>query len=442
MRLRVSLSAVCALACVAAAVSPAFAQSSAQTATQADPSSESATLKVDARLVVVPVTVRDNKDHFLRTLTKDDFTLTADGTPQTIRYFDREDDLPLTVGLLVDVSGSQRTVLDAERTASSAFLDGMLTPGRDRAFVVQFGKSADLLADVTPSLPKLQAGLQKIEADADGRPSFRNGDPNDPNDTGSGNSGSGNGGNGGSGNGGYGGGNGGYGGGRRGGNGGGQSRGYGGGGTVLYDAVYLSSNEILKKAPTSPVASKAVAAADAPAKPEAASGPSRKALILLTDGDDRGSKESLTDAIEAAQRTDATVYAIYYKGEEDHGGGGGYPGRFPGMGGGGGRGGGGFPGGGGRSGGGGGGNRERVDGKKILERMADETGGRVYEVTKKMPLTEIYRQIAEELRSQYRLGFSPANNEAGYHKLVVDAPKQKKVILQARDGYYTGGDQK
>ena len=87
-------------------------------------------------------------------------------------------------------------------------------------------------------------------------------------------------------------------------------------------------------------------------------------------------------------------------------------------------------------------NRERVDGKKILERMADETGGRVYEVSKKMPLSEIYRQIAEELRSQYRLAFSPADNEAGYHKVLVDVPKQKKLILQARDGYYTGGEQK
>ncbi|SEC13379.1 VWA domain-containing protein [Terriglobus roseus] len=414
-------SALSVLLCAAATLPHALAQS----ATQADPASQTTTLKVDARLVVVPVTVRDNKDHFIRTLAKDDFTLTVDGKPQSIRYFDREDDLPLTVGLLVDVSGSQRTVLDSERTASSAFLDGMLTPGRDRAFVVQFGKSADLLADVTPSLPRLQAGLQKIEADTDSRPSFRNGDPNDsgnsndPNDTGSGN-------------------NGGYGGrrGGRGGQGGGSSR---GGGTVLYDAVYLSSNEVLKKAPTAPAESKAVAGSDASAKSTVTSGPSRKAIILLTDGDDRGSKESLTDAIEAAQRTDATIYAIYYKGEEDHGGGGGgFPGHIPGMGGGG-RGGGGFPGGGGRTGGGGGGER-RVDGKKILERMADETGGRVYEVSKKLPLTEIYRQIAEELRSQYRLGFSPGNNEPGYHKLIVDTPKQKKVILQARDGYYTGGE--
>ena len=70
--------------------------------------------------------------------------------------------------------------------------------------------------------------------------------------------------------------------------------------------------------------------------------------------------------------------------------------------------------------------------------MADETGGRVYEVTKKMPLADIYKEIAEELRSQYRLGFSPANTEDGFHRVDVDIPKQKKLILQARNGYYTG----
>ncbi len=375
-------------------LSPSLSQLVAQTPTPT-------TLNVTANLVVVPVTVRDTKEKLVPTLKREDFTLTVDGKPQAIRYFDREDDLPLTVGLLVDVSGSQRTVLDAERTASAAFLDGMLKPGRDQAFVVQFGHSADLLADITPSLPKLQAGLQKIDADAD-RPSFRSGDPQDTSqDSGSGDQGNNSGGRGGSG--------------RRAGGRGGSSA---GGGTVLYDAVYLSSDEVLKKVPSK-------------------GGQTRKAIVLLTDGDDRGSKESLTEAIEAAQRTDATLYAIYYRGEESHGfGGGGYPGGRGGGGGfpggrGGGFPGGGYPGGGGRGG-------ERVDGKKILERMAGETGGRVYEVTKKMPLSDIYKEIAEELRSQYRLGFSPANTDEGFHRVEVDVPKGKKLVLQARNGYYTG----
>lgn len=358
---------------------------------------ETQTLNVDARLVVVPVTVRDNKEKLVRTLTKDDFTLTVDAKSQNIRYFDKDNNLPLTLGLMVDVSGSQHTVLDAERTASSSFLDNMLQADRDKAFIIQFGHQADLLADVTGSMPKLQAALQKIDTDRE-KPQFNQ---DDRNDNSSGNSGN----------------NGGYGEGRHGGGrgqGGGGQRGGAGGGTLLYDAVYLASTEILPK----------------PAKDAKTTGPTRRALILLTDGDDRGSRESLTDAIEAAQRADFTVYAIYYKGEQDHSGfGNGFPGRFPG-----GR--GGFPGGGGRM--DDQGNREHNDGKKILQRMTEETGGRMFEVTKKYTVADIYKDIAEELRSQYRLGFSPVNNDDGYHRLTIDIPKQKKLILQYRDGYYTG----
>jgi VWFA-related protein len=183
----------------------------------------------------------------------------------------------------------------------------------------------------------------------------------------------------------------------------------------------------------------------------------RKALILLTDGVDSGSKESLTAAIEAAQRADAILYAIYFKGDEGRrdddrssrggggrfpGGGGGYPGgggRFPG--------GGGYPGGGGNGGPGGGGQRgpgsNRPDGKKILQRMAEETGGRFFEVTKKQTTAQIYTQIAEELRAQYLLGYTPDKDTAadGYHQIDLtlrDAGKQKNLTIQTRDGYYTG----
>jgi len=358
------------------------------------------TLNVNARLVVVPVTVRDTKEKLIPNLTKDDFTLTVDAKPQPIRYFDKENNLPLTLGLMVDVSGSQRTVLDAERTASSSFLDTMLQPDRDSAFVIQFGRQTDLLADVTSSMPKLQAALQKIDSDHE-KPQFNQDDRNDNSNSqdNTSNPGSGRG----------------YGQGRHGGGrGSGGQHGNGGGGTALYDAVYLASTEVLPK----------------PAKDAKPTGPTRRALILLTDGDDRGSRESLTDAIEAAQRANFSVYAIYYKGEQDHSGfGNGFPGHFP-------DGRGGFPGGGGRT--GGADQRDHNDGKKVLQRMTEETGGRMFEVTKKYTVADIYKDIAEELRSQYRLGFSPVNNDDGYHRLTIDIPKQKKAILQYRDGYYTG----
>ncbi len=408
--LLLTASALTAQGTAAPQAAPATPPANAATANAAT------TISVSARLVVVPVTVREKKGALVPNLHKEDFALSEDGTAQTIRYFDHDNNAPLTLGLLVDVSGSQRTVLDDERTASSAFLDTLLQPDRDKAFVVQFGHQADMLADVTTSLPKLQAGLKKIDADTD-RPQFNGGGGNGGSTSGgSGNSGSndpaddpqsndpqGNRGGGGSGRSG------------RGGRGGAN-----GAGTVMYDAIFLASDEVIGKQQN------------------------RKALILLTDGDDRGSKESIGSAIEAAQRADTAVYAIYYKGESPrgggfgNGGGGGRGGGFPGGRGGFPGGGGGYPGGGGQGGGRGGGGESRVDGKKILERIADETGGRVFTVSKKEPLTDIYKQIAEELRSQYRLGFSPTDHSDGYHKIIVDLPKDKKSTIQAREGYYTG----
>ena len=196
-------------------------------------------------------------------------------------------------------------------------------------------------------------------------------------------------------------------------------------GTTLYDALFLSSDEILAKQT------------------------GRKALVILSDGDDRGSKESLASAIEAAQRADVIVYAIYFKGKEGGYGnqsngrpGGGYPG--------GGRGGIGFPGGGGGRGGGGPGRpgkrtthiRQPPDGRKILERMANETGGRMFEVKGKETVASIYTQIGEELRAQYRLGYTPdeATASDGYHQIDLTLAKSspKDLTIQTRDGYYTG----
>jgi VWFA-related protein len=197
-----------------------------------------------------------------------------------------------------------------------------------------------------------------------------------------------------------------------------------GGGTTLYDATFLASDELMSKQK------------------------GRKAVIILSDGVDKGSKETLTQSIEAAQRADTIIYAIYFKGKEggeqrdDRSRGGGFPGggRFPGGGGGypGGRG-GGYPGGGSGRGGGGGGGTDHVDGKKILERMAQETGGRLFEVTKKQTVAQIYDQIAQELRAQYRLGYTPDQATAadGYHQIDLTTHK-KDLFVQTRDGYYTG----
>lgn len=350
--------------------SPLFAQNQQAPAT---------TLHVNVKVVTMAVTVRDKHGAIVPNLTKDDFTLAEDGRPQTIQYFNRDTNLPLTLGLLVDTSMSQRNVLDAERTASQHFLDQMLTDTRDKAFLIQFDREVDLLADVSPDKNKLRAAIDQL-----GAPQFSN--ASDSQDTSGG------------------------------------SHRIGGGGTMLYDAIYLASDELMKKQ----------------------SG--RKALVVLTDGVDRGSKETLFSAIEAAQRADTVIYAIYFKGEEGHNNNGGFPGggHRGGMGG-------GYPGGGYPGGGGGwpggGGNRggsrptegSKIDGKKVLEQVCGETGGRMFEVTKKESVDQIYSSIAEELRAQYILGYTPdkKSTDTGYHKITLTA-KKKDLFVQTRQGYYAG----
>ncbi|MGB9074087.1 MAG: VWA domain-containing protein [Terriglobales bacterium] len=348
------------------------------------------TMSVDVKVVTLPVTVRDNHGQIVRNLTKDDFLLEEDGHPQTIRYFSQEANLPLRLGLLVDTSLSQRNVLDQERTASKSFLDQMLTGAKDQAFLIHFDHEVELLQDLTSSRDKLQSALALLQASRYDRDSGGGGEsPRDSHP--------------------------------------GGSRGMrDGGGTLLYDAVFLASDELMKKQQ------------------------GRKALIILSDGVDRGSKESLQSAIEAAQRADTVVYSIFFA-DKHHKEGGGF-GRPIGGGGmgqpGGGWPGGGWPGGGGPGGGGpgggghrGGGQRHpeeaRPDGKKILEQISKETGGGSYEVSKKQTVDQIYASIAEELRTQYSLGYTPdkANVAAGYHKISLTT-KQKNLAVQTRDGYY------
>jgi VWFA-related protein len=349
------------------------------------------TIAVDARLVNLPVIVRDKKGALIQNLTKDDFVLQVDGKPQTIRYFDKDTNLPLTLGLLVDTSLSQRAVIDEERTASSTFLDQMLTTPKDKAFIIQFARQTELLQDLTSSHPLLQAALREI--DTPGKGTSAASDDN---------------------------------------NGGGGGRRHGGG-TVLFDALFLASDELMSKQT------------------------GRKAIIILSDGGDNGSKETFEKSIEAAQRADTIIYAIYFKGEQPHqdypqhgGRGGGYPGGgypgggYPGGGyPGGGYPGGGYPGGGYPGGGNGGGNYPNrpssIEGKKNLERMAQQTGGRLFEVKKNQNVTQIYNQIAEELRAQYRLGYTPSQDAAaaGYHQIDLSL-HEKGLLIQTRDGYYTG----
>lgn len=359
------LGALCAS--ILASGLPLRAQQTA-TAQPTAPATAATTITVNAQLVNLPVIVRDKKGALVQNLTKADFALSVDGHPQTIRYFDKDNDLPLTLGLLVDTSGSVRSALEDERTASEAFLDQMMTApaGRtpDQAFLIQFAHEAELLQALTSSRPKLREALNQVGT---APPDERNGQ-NGNNSGGYGH----------------------HGGGR-----------HFGGGTTLYDAIFLASEDLMKKQQ------------------------GRKALVVLTDGEDRGSQETLASAVAAAQRAETVVYAIYFKGEQhSYGGhGGGFGGR------------GGFPGGGGQRGG-----ETHVDGKKVLEQITGQTGGRMFEVSGKQTFAAIYTQIAEELRSQYRLGYTPDTTTAaeGFHKIDLTTPNDRKLFVQTRDGYYSG----
>jgi VWFA-related protein len=354
-----------------------------------------ATLKIQAREVVLPVTVRDKHGALVSSLQKTDFTLTEDGRPQTIKSFTRETDLPFLLGLLVDTSRSVSGAMESERKAGGKFVDLMLpadpknAKAGDQAFLLHFDHEVELLEDFTNSRDKLHKELADMGPsraaqndtqgpetsgdDRSSRPSTRRG------------------------------------------------------GTQLYDAVFLASDELMKPKE------------------------GRKALVVFSDGADRGSKETLNDAIDAADRAGVAVYTIYFKGEQESNGfnngnpggrrggmGGGYPG-------------GGYPGGGGGYPGGGGGQRRPdtrseagVDGKKIMEKIAERTGGRFFEAKKKDNLDEIYGQIAEELRGQYLLTYTPdvVDNDGGFHKVALKASKDDLQVV-TREGYYApGGDSK
>jgi VWFA-related protein len=375
----VSLLALASAPAVIPAQQPAPAQSvSGQSA---------ATLKIQAREVVLPVTVRDKKGALVTSLQKGDFTLTEDGRPQTIKSFNKESNLPFRLGLLVDTGRSLSGALESERRAAGKFVDTMLpekpNPAPDQAFLIHFDREVELLEDFTTSRDKLHHELDGMGPSRGGQ------SPNDGPETS------------------------------------GDDRGggpppHGRRGTQLYDAIYLASDELMKPKD------------------------GRKALVVFSDGVDRGSKDTLNDAVDAADRAGVAVYTIYFKGEQEHGLSNGFPGS------GGHHGGGGYPGGGGGYPGGGGGGRRggegesSVDGRKILEKIAQRTGGRFFEAKKKDSLEEIYAQIAEELRGQYLLTYTPdvVDKEGGFHKIALKASKDDLTVV-TREGYYApGGDAK
>jgi VWFA-related protein len=297
-------------------------------------------IRVDVDLVNILFTVKAKKGGALiPNLEKNNFTVSEDGAPQTIQRFSRETDLPLTLGLLIDISASQERLIDIERQAAAAFFSSVIRP-KDEAFLISFGKSTDLLQDYTNSPRQLSAALRDLRGDGSGPVGIGPIPNSGPVPTV------------------------------------GTPK-----GTLLFDAIYLASSEKLKNEV------------------------GRKALILITDGADQGSTYDRRGAIEAAQRGDAIVYSIYYV---DHG--------F-------------YSGGGGISFGGG--------NEGDLRKISEETGGHVFSVSKKHPLDEIFKQIQDELRSQYSIGYSSTNpkRDGGFRHIEIKTDNSDNRV-QARAGYY------
>jgi len=330
------------------------------------------TFSTDVNVVSVFATVRDKNLKIVNSLAADDFILTEDGHPQKIQYFSQETDLPLTLGLLIDTSLSQRRVLDEEKDASYRFLDEVLRQEKDLTFLIHFDHDTELLQDLTSSRADLKRAMNAVRLPDDARPQMRQ-----PGQGGGGNYPSG--------------------------NGGGRQA-----GTTLYDAIFLASDDLMKKQH------------------------GRKALILLTDGVDQGSKTSLYESIRTAQRTDTLVYSILFTDPDAYG-----QQRQPvmsiggmGM---------------GRRGMGGQRNPQQQaaqhpDGKKILQQISRETGGGFFEVSKKESIEDIYRKIQEELRNQYSIGYVSDQGASGsMFRAISLTTKNKGMTVQAPEGYYPAG---
>jgi VWFA-related protein len=301
------------------------------------------TLKVNVNLVSLYFTVRDKHNGLVSTLTKNDCHILEDHQPQTIKNFSAESDLPLTLGILLDTSGSQENVLPLEQQAGGQFLRRILRQ-KDEAFLVTFDVNINLEQDFTNNPNQLIRAMDKAEINtaggngAAGVPGIGQG-PFPTNGTPK--------------------------------------------GTLLYDAVAQVSNDKLR------------------------SETGRKALILLTDGEDQGSVTKPSQAIEAAQKANAIVYVILIADR-------GFYGYSP----------------------------FGYTGEAQMKKLTEETGGRMINVGNNgKKLEEAFAQIEQELRTQYLASYTPANAklDGSYRKLDISC-QGEGLKVQARKGYYAVGE--
>ena len=299
-------------------------------------SAQETTIKVDVDLVNVLCSVRNKGNGLVGNLEKSDFHLFEDGKEMEIKYFTRETDLPLTIGMLVDTSKSQENLIEPESRAAYEFFKVVLRK-KDMAFLMQFGAEAELLQDNTNSAKMLQDGLRQLRLSVPVGGLHPGPVPTAQNQA----------------------------------------------GTIMFDAIYLAAGEKLKGEV------------------------GRKVIVVITDGDDTGSKTPRDKATEAAQKADSIIYFVDYEDPRYHGGG---FGTFT---------------------------IGRNSGNADMSRMSSETGGRVFRVDRKNTLDDIFKELQDEMRSQYSIGYtSPHSQKDGsYHKIEIKT-SNKDYKVQARKGYY------
>jgi VWFA-related protein len=280
-------------------------------------------IRIQVNLVNLFATVRDKHKAIVTGLKMDDFQVFEDGQPQEITNFSADSNLPITLGILMDTSGSESFMLSAEKDAGSRFLARVMRKG-DLAMVMTFDTDVDLLADFTEDRSRLDRAINRAQINAPGSGAIIAQGPLPSS---------------------------------------------GSGGTDFYDAVYLAAHDKLS------------------------SEAGRKAMVILTDAEDTGSRVKLQEAIEAAQRTDTVVHILLVAADGGDQG--------------------------------------------VAKRLTDETGGRMIVVRNEKNLEQAFDQISEELRSQYTISYVPSNkaHDGAYRKIRLDM-KNKDYSALTRRGYY------
>ncbi len=285
------------------------------------------TLKIGTNLVNLYFSARD-KSGYITNLKKDDCLIAENKEPQVIKNFTQEKNLPLTIGILLDTSGSQTNVLPLEQSAGAEFLKDVLTP-KDEAFLISFDINVDLLADYTNSPREIRRAMDKAHINTGAGTGSVTGNSNPK-------------------------------------------------GTLLYDAVYLAAHDKLRQ--------------------EAG----RKVLVMLTDGGEQGSQETLKTATEAAQKANAIIYVILIADR----------GFYSGLG-------------------------MGFSGDREMEQLTHDTGGRVINVgDNAKKLHDAFDQIQDELRTQYLLSYAPKNVNFDGKFRPINLDCGNKLKIQTRKGYY------